>query len=109
LLSLYAQHAFTEAGLGAPDVAASRSPALLSGREPLLEGCILSLPGPINQKPAEQPRARPGGGPETSVPADRANYRAAAGADSRAGQRALLGWGHIGTSDDRQSDGREQQ
>jgi hypothetical protein len=68
----------------------------LSSRETLPEGVVLSLPGPLDEKPSEQPRARPGGRTEAGVPADRANYRAAACADRRAGQRALLCWGHIG-------------
>jgi hypothetical protein len=83
--------------------------SLSSGRDALLEGSILGLPGLIEEKPAEQARSCPGCRTEPRVPADRAKYGAAAGADGRAGQRALLGRGHIGTSSDRQSDGREQQ
>jgi hypothetical protein len=47
--------------------------SLSSGRDALLEGPILGLPGLIEEKPAEQARA---------------------GAGSRSGQRALLGRGH---------------
>ena len=83
--------------------------SLSSGRDALLEGSILGLPGLIEEKPAEQARSRPGSRTEPRVPADRAKYRAAAGADGRAGQRALLGRGHVGTSTNRQSNGREQQ
>jgi hypothetical protein len=87
-------------------------PSLLacsSGRDALLEGSILGLPGLIEEKPAEQARSRPSGGTEPRVPADRAEYRTAAGADGRAGQCTLLGRGHIGASGDRQSDSREHQ
>jgi hypothetical protein len=82
---------------------------LLSGGDTLLEGGILRLPGPINEKPADKPRSRPGDSSETGIAADRTKHRAAAGADGRAGQRPLLGWVHIGTSSDRQNDGRKQQ
>ena len=84
-------------------------PPLLSGGNTLLEGCILGLPGAIDEKPAEQPRARPGGRSETGVPADRAKNRADAGADGGAGQRPLLGRRHIGAGRKRQNDGRKQQ
>jgi hypothetical protein len=83
--------------------------SLSSGRDALLEGPILGLPGLIEEEPAEQARTGAGSRSEPGIAGDRANYRAAAGADGRAGQRALLGRGHIGTSSDRQSDGREQQ
>jgi len=86
-----------------------RLPALLSGGETLLEGGILSLPGAINEKSADQTRAGSGNGSEPGVPADSAKHRAAACADRRAGQRALLGWCHVGASSGRQCDGREQQ
>jgi hypothetical protein len=81
----------------------------LSGHEALLEGCILGLPGPIDEKPAEESRTRARGGTETGVPADRANYRAAACADRRAGQRPLLGWGHICASSHRHNHSRDQE
>jgi hypothetical protein len=84
-------------------------PTLLSGGETLLEGGILGLPGAINEKPADQPCAGSGNGSEPGVPADSAKYRAAARADRRAGQRALLGWCHVGASSGRQCDGHEQQ
>ena len=83
--------------------------ALSSGRDALLEGPILGLLGLIEEKPAEQARSGPGSRSEPGIAADRAKYRAAAGADGRAGQRALLSRGHIGASGDRQSEGREQQ
>jgi hypothetical protein len=83
--------------------------SLSSGRDALLEGSILGLPGLIEEKPAEQARSRPGSRTEPRVSTDRAKYGAAAGADGRAGQRALLGRGHVGTSTNRQSNGREQQ
>jgi hypothetical protein len=81
----------------------------LSGREALLKGRILSLPGPIDQKPADKPRTRPGGRTEPGIAADSANYRATAGANRSAGQRALLGWSHIGAGGERHSGTREQQ
>ena len=83
--------------------------SLSSDRDALLEGSILSLPGLIEEKPAEQACSRTGSRTEPRVPPDRAKYGAAAGADGRAAQRALLGRGHVGTSGDRQSDGRELQ
>jgi hypothetical protein len=69
----------------------------------------LGLLGLIEEKPAEQARSGPGSRSEPGIAADRAKYRAAAGANGRAGQRALLRRGHIGASGDRQSEGREQQ
>ena len=83
--------------------------SLSSRRDALLEGPILGLPGLIEEKPAEQARTGPRSRTEPRVPADRAKYGAAARADGRAGQRALLGRGHVGTSGDRQSDDREHQ
>jgi hypothetical protein len=80
-----------------------------AGGVSFLEGCILGLTGPIDEKPAEQARTGADAGAEPGIAADRANYRAAAGPDGRAGQRALLGWGHIGASSDRQRESREQQ
>ena len=67
--------------------------SLSSGRDALLEGPILGLPGLIEEKPAEQARSGPGGRTEPGVPADRAKHRAAAGADGRAGQRRAAGSG----------------
>jgi hypothetical protein len=91
--------------------AASRAPLtpLSSGRDARLEGLVLSLPGPIDKQSAEQARTGADTGAEPGIATDRANYRAAAGADGRAGQRALLGWGHIGACSGRKRDGREQQ
>jgi hypothetical protein len=81
----------------------------LAGRDALLEGGVLGLSGAINEKSADQPCSRPGDSSEPGIPADGANHRAAASADGRAGQRPLLGRGHIGASSELQSDGREQQ
>jgi hypothetical protein len=67
------------------------------------------LPGLIEEKPAEQAHTGAGSRSEPGIPADRAKYRAAAGADGRAGQCALLGRGHVGASSDWQGEGREQQ
>ena len=92
-----------------PPPAASRSLTLLSGRETVLEGPILGLPGLIEEKPAEQAGSCASGGTEPRVPADGPGDGADAGARSGTGNRALLGRGHVGTSSDRQSDGREQQ
>jgi hypothetical protein len=83
--------------------------SLSSGRDALLEGPILGLPGLIDEKPAEQTRTGADAGAEPGIAGDRANYCTAAGADGCAGQRALLGRGHVGASSDRQSEGREQQ
>jgi len=84
-------------------------PPLLSGRKTLLEGGILGLSGAIDEKPPEQAGTRPGGRTEPGIAANRANYRAAAGADCRASQCTLLGRGHIGAGSKRPSDAREQQ
>ena len=81
----------------------------MPGGKALLESPILGLPGLIEEKPAEQARTGAGSRSEPGIATDRAKYRAAAGADGRAGQRALLGRGHVGTSCDRQNGGREQQ
>jgi len=89
--------------------AVGRSPTLLPGRETLLEGPLLGLPGLIEEKPAKQAGARPGGGSESGIPANRPRYGPNAGTRRGAGQRALLGWGHVGTGGDRQSDGRDHQ
>ena len=61
----------------------------MSSGKTLLEGPILGLPGLIEEEPAEQARTGAGSRSEPGISADRANYRAAAGADGRAGQRAL--------------------
>src|SRR6516162_508296 len=50
--------------------------SLSSGRDALLEGPILGLPGLIEEQPAEQARAGAGSRSEPSIAADRANYRA---------------------------------
>jgi len=92
-----------------PRPAARPLTPLSSGRDARLEGLVLSLPGPIDKQSAEQARTGADAGAEPGIAADRANYRAAAGADGRTGQRALLGRGHICTRSDRQSDDREQQ
>jgi hypothetical protein len=63
----------------------------------------------INEKPTDEPCARPGGSTEPGIPADGSKNGANPGTSGGAGQRALLGWSHIGASSDRQSDGREQQ
>jgi hypothetical protein len=104
------------AGFGFPgDGARTRDPVArrllrhlpARGRVSLLESPVLSLPGSINEKPPNEACSRAGDRSEPGVPTDRANHRAAAGADGRAGQRPLLSWGHIGASSDRQNDGRE--
>jgi hypothetical protein len=46
---------------------------------------------------------------EPGIAGDRANYRAAAGADGRAAKRALLSWCHVGAGDHRQSESGEYQ
>jgi hypothetical protein len=81
--------------------AVGRSPTLLPGRETLLEGPVLGLPGLIEEKPAKQASARPSGGSKSGIPANGTRDGADAGARSGAGQRALLGWGHVGTGGER--------
>jgi hypothetical protein len=53
---------------------------LSSGRDSRLEGLVLGLPGPIDEQSAEQARTGADAGVEPGIAADRANYRAAAGA-----------------------------
>jgi hypothetical protein len=88
-----------------------RSPllSLPSGRQTLLEGCVLGLPGPINEQPAEQAGTGADAGAEPGVARHRANYRTAAGADGRAAKRALLSWCHVGAGDHRQSESGDYQ
>jgi hypothetical protein len=81
----------------------------LTGRETLLKGSVLRLTRSVDEKPAEQPCSGSGGSPEPGIPADCTGDSTDAGARSGAGQRALLGWGHIGASSKRHSEGREQQ
>ena len=64
--------------------------ALLAGREALLEGTVPGLSGPINEQPAEQPRARAGGRTEPSIPADGAKHGAKVHAYHLGGQRQRL-------------------
>src|SRR5436305_375356 len=63
--------------------ALGRSPllSLPSGRQTLLEGCVLGLPRPVDEQPAEQARTGADAGAEPGVARHRANYRTAAGAD----------------------------
>jgi hypothetical protein len=82
---------------------------LSPGRDARLEGLVLRLPGPIDEQSPEQARSGADAGAEPGIAANRANYRATPSADGGAGQCALLGRGHIGTSSDGLSDGREQQ
>jgi hypothetical protein len=81
---------------------------LLPSGDTLLKRPVLGLHGAIDEKSAEQPRARARGSSEPGVPADRAYDCAAAGADGRTGQRALLGGGHIGAGSYRQNGDQEQ-
>src|SRR5271163_4595400 len=83
--------------------------SLPSGRETLLEGCVLGLSRPINEQPAEQAGTGADSSAEPGIAGDRANYRAAAGADGRAAKRALLSWCHVGAGDHRQSESSEYQ
>ena len=75
----------------------------------MLEGTVLGLSRSINEKPAEQAGAHSGGRTEPGVLANRASAGPDAGTRSSAGNRALLGWDHIGASNERHSDGRKQQ
>ena len=61
--------------------------SLASGREALLEGLVLGLPGPVNEESAEQARTGADAGAEPGVARHCANYRTAAGADGRAAKR----------------------
>ena len=89
----------------------SRSPllSLPSGRDALLKGPVLGLPGPIDEQPAEQARTGADAGAEPGVARHRANYRTAAGADGRAAKRALLSWCHVGAGNQWQTESGEYQ
>jgi hypothetical protein len=82
---------------------------LSPGRDALLKGSILGLSGPIDEKPANQPCARPGSRTEPGVPAYGAKNSADTGARGGAGERPLLGRRHICAGSERHSQGREQQ
>ena len=69
---------------------ASPSPALLSGGKALLEGHILSLAGPVDEKSPEEAGTGADAGAEPSIAGNGAYCRASACADGGAGQRALL-------------------
>jgi len=77
------------------------------GRDALLKGSVLGLPGAIDEKPADQACTRSGGRTEPGVPADGAKNGADPGARNGAGQRPLLGRGHICAGSERHSEGRE--
>jgi hypothetical protein len=87
----------------------SRSPVLLSTRETLPECLVLSLAGSIDEKSAEQSRARPGGRTEPGIPANGPGNGADPGTRSGASQCALLGWGHIGAGSKQYSGSPKQQ
>src|SRR5215469_4998243 len=87
----------------------SPSSALLSGGKALLEGGILSLAGPVDEKSPEEARTGADAGAEPSIAGNGAYCRAAACADGGAGQRALLRRRHIGAGGERDGDGCEQQ
>ena len=80
-----------------------------SGRDALLKGSVLGLPGAIDEKPADQACTRSGGRTEPGVPADGAKNGADPGARNGAGQRPLLGRGHICAGSERHSEGCEEQ
>jgi hypothetical protein len=67
----------------------------------LLERRVLSAAGLIDQKAAEQAGSGTDPGAERGIAADRPDDRPATGADGGAGERALLGRGHVGAGDDR--------
>jgi hypothetical protein len=69
----------------------------------------LGLPGLVDEKSAEQPRTGADAGTEPGISADRTDNSAAAGANGGPGQCTLLSGIHIGASNDRQSNGYEQQ
>jgi hypothetical protein len=62
-----------------------------------------------NEQAADQAGSRSGSSAEPGIPADSSKYRANPGTGGRAGNRALLGWGHVGAGDDRQSKGSKYQ
>ena len=68
-----------------------------------MERSVLRAPGLVDKQSAEQAGSRPDPGAQPRVAPDCAYYRAAAGADGHAGERALLRRGHVGAGDDRQS------
>jgi len=81
----------------------------LSSRKTLLKRGVLGSPGLVEDQPAEEARTRACRSTEAGVSADGAGDRTDAGAAHCAGERALLGWGHVGASSGRQSEGRKQQ
>jgi hypothetical protein len=79
----------------------TRCPAASCG-ETLLERHVLRPPGLIDEQSAEETGAGADSGTKTGIATNRAKYRAATRADCRAGQRPLLGWGHVGATNERQ-------
>ena len=80
--------------------------ALLSGGKALLEGGILSLAGPVDEKSPEEARTRADAGAEPGIAGNGANCGAAARADGGASQRALLRRRHVGAGGVRDGDDR---
>jgi hypothetical protein len=72
-----------------------------------LEGCILGASRLIDQQPSEEAGAGSDPGAEPGVAADRAKDGTDTGTCGGAGQRSLLGWGHVGARNDRQPQNAE--
>jgi hypothetical protein len=75
----------------------------------LLKRSVLRAAGLIDDKPPDKPSSCPDRSAESSVAANCAEDRADAGPRGGAGEGTLLGWGHVGTGDDRQSKNGDEQ
>ncbi len=84
--------------------ARTRLPVSPARRVSLLEGSVLRAPGLVDKQAASQAGSRTDSGAEPGVSADGADNRTYSGPGRGAGERALLGRGHVGTGDDRQSE-----
>ena len=78
-----------------------RSTTAPAGRISLLEGCVLGASRLIDKQPADEASAGTDPRTEPGIAADSAKNGAHPGAGGRAGQRALLGWSHVGAGNDR--------
>jgi hypothetical protein len=88
---------------------ATRLPVSPACRVSLLEGSVLRAPGLVDKQTAGQAGSRTDSGAEPGVPADGADNRTNSRASRGTGERALLGRGHVGAGNDRQSESSDYQ
>jgi hypothetical protein len=69
----------------------------------------LRAPGLVDKQAAGQAGSRTDSGAQPGVPANGADNRTHSGPSGGAGERALLGRGHVGACDDRQSESSDYQ